>query len=201
MHPYVHTYIRIIGLQTCSLYMYVDIQYTYSLIHTFTHPLTHSYIHTYQAVELFSEANDKGYDDVVQFIRNFLQRADVVALLDATIPGHQPATSYYHSSIDRKEEAEREVMQAVIHQCTSVDEDAASAHKYTQRRSSMNKKGNSCSSSGSREEDEDDITMQLSDMLNDMNLEFDDIVQTYSKTPGKETRSSRSGNDSNAEYV
>ena len=147
-------------------------------------------------MELFSEANDKGYDDVVQFIRNFLQRADVVALLDATIPGHQPATSYYHSSIDRKEEAEREVMQAVIHHCASVDEDAASAHTYTQRsRSSMNKKGNGCSSSGSREEDEDDITMQLSDMLNDMNLEFDDMVQTFSKTPGKETRSSRSGHD------
>ena len=149
-------------------------------------------------MELFSEANDKGYDDVVQFIRNFLQRADVVALLDATIPGHhQSATSYYHSSIDRKEEAEREVMQAVIHHCASVDEDAASAHTYTQRRSSMNKKGNGCSSSssGSREEDEDDITMQLSDMLNDMNREFDDMVQTFSKTPGKETRSSRSGHD------
>jgi hypothetical protein len=143
-------------------------------------------------VELFSEANDKGYDDVVQFIRNFLQRADVVALLDATIPGHQPATSYYHSSIDRKEEAEREIMQAVIHHCASVDEDAASAHTYTQR-SSMNKKGNV--SSGCREEDEDDITMQLSDMLNDMNLELDDIEQTFSKTPGKETRSSRSGYD------
>ena len=37
--------------------------------------------------------------------------------------------------------------------------------------------------------------MQLSDMLNEMNLEFDDIVQTFSKTPGKETRSSRSGHD------
>ena len=148
-------------------------------------------------MELFSEADDKGYDDVVQFIRDFLQRADVVALLDATISGNQPATSYYHSSIDRKEEAEREVMQAVIHHCASVDEDAASAHTYTQRRSSMNKKGNSCSSSGSREEDEDDITMQLSEMLKDMNLEFDDMVQTFSKTPGKETprRSSRSGND------
>jgi len=86
-------------------------------------------------------------------------------------------------------------MQAVIHHCASVDEDAASAHTYTQRRS-MNKKGNSCSSSsGSREEDEDDITMQLSDMLKDMNIEFDDIVQTFSKTPGKETRSSRSGYD------
>jgi hypothetical protein len=61
----------------------------------------------------------------------------------------------------------------------------------------MNKKGNgySNSSCGSSEEDEDDITMQISDMLNDMNLEFDDIVQTFSKTPGKETQSSRSGND------
>ena len=59
----------------------------------------------------------------------------------------------------------------------------------------MNKKGNCCSGSGSREEDEDDITMQLSDMLNDMNLEFDDIVQTFSKTSGKEIRSSRSGHD------
>jgi hypothetical protein len=146
-------------------------------------------------VELFSEANDKGYDDVVQFIRNFLQRADVVALLDATIPGgHQPATSYYHSSIDTKEEAEREIMQAIIHHCASVDEDAASAHTYT-RRSSMNKKGNGSSSSGSREEDEDDITMQLSNMLNDMNREFDDMVQTFSKTPGKGNRSSRSGYD------
>ena len=37
--------------------------------------------------------------------------------------------------------------------------------------------------------------MQLSNMLNDMNLEFDDMVQTFSKTPGKETRSSRSGHD------
>ena len=144
-------------------------------------------------MELFSEADDKGYDDVVQFIRDFLQRADVVALLDATISGNQPATSYYHSSIDRKEEAEREIMQADIHHCASVDEDAASAHTYTQR-SSMNKKGNG-SSSGSREEDEDDITMQLSEMLKDMNLEFDDMVQTFSKTPGKETQSSRSGYD------
>ena len=83
-------------------------------------------------------------------------------------------------------------MQAVIHHCASVDEEAASAHTYTQR-SSMNKKGNG--SSSCREEDEDDITIQLLDMLKDMNIEFDDIVQTFSKTPGKETRSSRSGYD------
>ncbi len=50
------------------------------------------------------------------------------------------------------------------------------------------------SGSGCREKDEDDITMQLSEMLKDMNIEFDDMVQTFSKTPGKETprRSSRS---------
>jgi hypothetical protein len=84
-------------------------------------------------------------------------------------------------------------MQAVIHHCASVDEDAASAHTYTQR-SSMNKKGNG--SSSCREEDEDDITIQLLDMLNDMNREFDDMEQTFSKTSGKEeTRSSRSGYD------
>eukprot|EP01036_Dinobryon_divergens_P036704 gene36704-47845_t len=134
---------------------------------------------------LFDAANDKSYNDVVQYIRNFLQRADVVALLDANVRCPPSSSACCSSStttgpgpgIDVASELES--IQAVMHDCPSLDEDSNSCpHANTKGGGGGSSSGSGEGGEGGRgggggdvggDVDEDDITMQLSNMLNEMN--------------------------------
>ena len=74
MYLYIHKHIHTEICKYAMLYIHKCI-YTYMHVYILHVNILNPYLHTYfQAVELFDAANDKSYNDVVLYIRNFLQR-------------------------------------------------------------------------------------------------------------------------------